>query len=188
MVSIKSNYVSDLMTLGIGRDVVSSKKNPLDYCTATKYGSTSLSIKDQKEIFLSTIDKPLSKNYIYFIISNGGVPIFAKLAAAIMCQSVKELDARNRIAWHRVTGGRYDSLLQRDGTKFLDPDFIVLSLISPNSDGVKLENAHDILDRWSWLPRVVVFNSTTIEDSINMLHLKPNRILNLGSKPKMTSI
>jgi hypothetical protein len=57
-----------------------------------------------------------------------------------------------RVAWENLYGGFSNKLLDAE----IEPSFLVLSNLSPNSTNVKLEKARDLLTYYAHIPRVVV--------------------------------
>lgn len=78
-----------------------------------------------------------------------------------------------RVVWESLYGGFQNKLMDAE----LEPSFLVLSNLSPNSTNVKLEKARDLLTRYAHIPRVVVIAG---EDPITFfarrLYFKTGRI------------
>lgn len=83
----------------------------------------------------------------------------AKLFAAYLVQLHQQrLGLKANVVWHTMYGGFNNPLLKEydpvDGKA--DPTMLVISNLTPNSPGLKLDNARDLLERFENIPRIVV--------------------------------
>lgn len=182
MPKINSIYQEKLAELGVTPDVYTSKVDPVDYISAIETEGFKCSIEDQKKAYFATLKNPLNKNYLYYINSVGGNPTFAKLVAASIAQAALEIPHTPKIKWLRVTSNKYQSYLEKDRFNEVSPDILFILLFSPNSGHSKLENLFDVLDVYSYIPRIVMFSEMDAVEATRRLGMKPNKILQVSSK------
>jgi hypothetical protein len=104
----------------------------------------------------------------------------AKLFAAYLVQIHQQrLGLKANVVWHVVYGGFDNPLLKEydaiDGKA--EPSMLVISNLTPNSPGLKLDKTRDLLERFENIPRVIVgagedpmsFMTTRLYSAINGL-------------------
>lgn len=93
-----------------------------------------------------------------YVVSGNPDDVQAKYFAAFLVQKYLEQKPHAQILWHQVFGGFDNQILREydpiDGKS--DPGLLVISNLTPNSTGVKLEKVRDLLVRFSEIPRIIV--------------------------------
>jgi hypothetical protein len=125
--------------------------------------------------FMSEPDLPL-----IYCVSGNPDDAKAKLFAAYLVQIHQQrLGLKANVVWHTMFGGFDNPLLKEydliDGKA--EPSMIVISNLTPNSPGLKLDKTRDLLERFENIPRIVVvagedpmsFMTTRLYSAINGL-------------------
>jgi hypothetical protein len=94
-----------------------------------------------------------------YCVSGNPDDLKAKFFAAYLVQIHQQvLGLRANVVWHTIYGGFDNPLLKEydpvDGKT--DPTMLVLSNLTPNAPGLKLDKTRDLLERFQDIPRIVV--------------------------------
>lgn len=94
---------------------------------------------------------------IYTVCGNPDEVKARYFAAWLAFQHVKQLGVKANVVWWPVYGGFDNPLLNKyDSGLQAPPTLIVLTNLAVNSGGQKVEKARDLLDKFSYVPRIVV--------------------------------
>jgi hypothetical protein len=147
-------------------------------CESEKLNERFIEPRTQNESLLRFMKEP-DLPIIYGVTGNPD-DAKAKLFAAYLVQLHQQrLGLRANVVWHVVYGGFDNPLLKEydaiDGKA--EPSMLVISNLTPNSPGLKLDKTRDLLERFENIPRIVCaagedplsFLTTRLYSQINAL-------------------
>jgi hypothetical protein len=154
--------------------------------------SKTVSVSKQIRAIESIVENPIRARYAVCINSFPS-DLFAKYLAihvfnlAITSWQKRHKPGRTMPIWHRVYGGYYDPLRDKQTDEI--PSLLVIANVNDDSTPVKIEKVRDLLERYSNVPRIVV---TSSKDPITFfatkLHFPINAGINIGPSNRIKEL